>query len=68
MGVQSASSQPIPQEQTQAEAPRATLAAVPEKVAIPADAHRLDDILQVGHSSSISAVAFIALCIKNAID
>ncbi len=34
------------------------LAPAPGEVAIPADAHRLDDILQSGHSSSISSLAF----------
>jgi WD40 repeat protein len=58
MAVQSVPSQPIPQAQTPAAVPIAALAPAPEEVAIPADAHRLDDILQSGHSSSISALAF----------
>jgi WD40 repeat protein len=58
MGGQSAASQPIPQAQTPAAVPFAVLAPAPGEVAIPADAHRLDDILQSGHSSSISALAF----------
>jgi WD40 repeat protein len=58
MAVQSASSQPPPQAQAPAAVPIAVLASVPGEVAIPADAHRLDDILQSGHSSSISALAF----------
>src|SRR5229473_6423091 len=57
MGGQSAPPQPIPQAQTPA-VPFAVLAPVPGEVAIPADAHRLDDILQSGHSSSISSLAF----------
>jgi hypothetical protein len=58
MAVQSAPSQPIPQAQTPAVVPIAALALAPGEVAIPADAHRLDEILQSGHSSSISALAF----------
>ena len=58
MGGQSAPSQPIPQAQTPAVVPFAALVPAPGKVAIPADAHRLDDILQSGHSSSISTLAF----------
>ncbi len=58
MGGQSAPSQPIPQAQTPAAVPFAVLAPAPGEVAIPADAHRLDDILQSGHSSSISSLAF----------
>jgi len=58
MGGQSAASQPIPQAQTPAAVPFAVLATAPGEVAIPADAHRLDDILQSGHSSSVSALAF----------
>src|SRR2546427_258871 len=58
MGGQSAPSQPIPQAQTPAAVPFAVLAPTPGEVAIPADANRLDDILQSGHSSSISSLAF----------
>jgi WD40 repeat protein len=58
MGGQSAPSQPTPQAQTPAAAPFAALAPAPGEVAIPADAHRLDDILQSGHSSSISSLSF----------
>ncbi|HXJ06574.1 MAG TPA: WD40 repeat domain-containing protein [Candidatus Acidoferrum sp.] len=57
-GVQSSPSQPIPQAQTPAAVPFAGLAPAPGEVAIPADAHRLDDLLQSGHSSSISALVF----------
>jgi len=57
IGVQSAPSQPTPQAQTPA-APFAVLAAAPGEVAIPADARRLDETLQSGHSSSIPALAF----------
>jgi WD40 repeat protein len=55
---QSAPSQPIPQAQTPAAVPFAVLAPAPGEVAIPADANRFDDILQSGHSSSISSLAF----------
>jgi len=58
MAVQSAPSQPIPQAQTPSAVPFAVLAPASGEVAIPADAHLLDDILQSGHSSSISALAF----------
>jgi len=58
MGGQSAPSQPIPQAQTPAAVPYAVLAPAPGEVAIPADTHRLDDILQSGHSSSTSSLAF----------
>src|SRR6266852_4920947 len=59
MGGQSAPPQQIPQAQTPAAVPFAVLAPAPAgEVAIPADAHRLDDILQSGHSSSISSLAF----------
>jgi hypothetical protein len=58
MGGQSAPSQPIPQAQIPAALPFAVLASAPGEVAIPADAHRLDDILQSGHSSPISSLAF----------
>src|SRR5262250_2313600 len=58
MAAQSTPSQPIPQAQTPAAAPIAVLSSPPGEVAIPADAHRLDEILQSGHSSSISALAF----------
>src|ERR1700687_2839967 len=58
MGGQSAASQPIPQAPTPAAVPFVVLAPAPGEVAIPADAHRLDDILQSGHSSSISSLAF----------
>jgi WD40 repeat protein len=34
------------------------LASAPGEIAIPTDAHRLDEMLQAGHSSSISALAF----------
>jgi WD40 repeat protein len=57
-GVPSAPSQATPQAQSQSAVPFAVLAPVPEEVAIPADAQRLDGILQSGHSSSISALAF----------
>lgn len=56
--VQSALSQPTTQVQTPAAVPFAVLALAPGEVAIPADSHRLDDLLQSGHSSSISALAF----------
>jgi len=46
--------QPTPQTQT----PFAVLAPAPEEVAIPAGAHPLDEMLQSGHSSSVSALAF----------
>jgi hypothetical protein len=58
MAVQSTPSQPIPQAQTPAAAPIVVLASAPLEVVIPADAHRLDEILQSGHSSSISTLAF----------
>jgi WD40 repeat protein len=58
IGGQPAPSQPIPQAETPGAVPFAVLATAPGEVAIPADAHRLDDILQSGHSSSISALAF----------
>ena len=58
MATQSAPSQPIPQAETPAAAPFAVLGPAPGEVAIPADAHRLDEILQSGHSSSISSLAF----------
>src|SRR5579859_1981359 len=58
MAVQSAPSQPIPQAQTPSAVPFAVLAPASGEVAIPADAHLLDGILQSGHSSSISALAF----------
>src|SRR5207237_7414338 len=54
----SAPSQPIPEAPSPAAVPFAVLAPAPGEVAIPADAHRLDDILQSGHSSSISSLAF----------
>ena len=56
--AQSVPSQPVPQAQTPAAAPIAVLAPAPGEVAIPADAHRLDEILQCGHASSVSALAF----------
>src|SRR6266403_1128703 len=56
--LDSCSHQVIPQAQTQAAVPFAVLAPEPGEVAIPADAHRLDRILQSGHSSSISSLAF----------
>jgi len=58
MTAQSTPSQPIPQAQAPAVAPIAVVASTPGEGAIPADAHRLDEILQSGHSSSISALAF----------
>jgi WD40 repeat protein len=58
MDGQSAPSQPIPQAETPAAAPFAVLAPAPGEVAITADAHRLDEILQSGHSPSISSLAF----------
>jgi WD40 repeat protein len=58
MGVQSAPSRPIPQTQTPAAVPFVGLVPATGEVAIPADAHRLDEILQSGHSSSISVLAF----------
>jgi hypothetical protein len=57
MGPQSPPSQPIPQAQVPAALPFAALAPGLEEVAIPGDARRLDDILQSGHSSSITSVA-----------
>src|SRR5207244_11561595 len=58
MGGQSAPSQPIPQAQTPAAVRFAVLAPTPGAVAIPADANLFDDILQSGHCSSISSLAF----------
>ena len=58
MAVQSAPPQPTPQAQTPAAVPFAVLAPTRGEVAIPADAHRLDDLLQSGHSLSISALSF----------
>ena len=58
MAVQSTPPQPTPHSQTPTAVPFAVLAPGPGEVAIPADAHRLDDLLQSGHSSSISALAF----------
>ena len=55
---QSAQPQPPPQPQISPSAPTAVLALAPAETAIPTGAHRLDDILQSGHSSSISALAF----------
>src|SRR5437868_5514282 len=56
--VQSGPSKAVPQPHTQAAVPFAVLAPAPKEVAIPGDAHRLDEMLQSGHSSSISALAF----------
>jgi WD40 repeat protein len=58
LATQSAPPHLTPQAQTPTTVPIGVLAPASGEVAIPADAHRLDEMLQSGHSSSISALAF----------
>src|SRR5215469_10237844 len=68
--AQSAPSQPVPEAQPPAAAPIAVLAPAPGDVPIPADAHRLDEILQCGDrkstrlNSSHVEISYAVFCLK----